>query len=840
MPESQDFHIAGVGASAGGLEAIESLFEDMPADTGIAFVVIQHLSPDFKSHMEELLSRKTSLPVHLVTDSMRVQPNNIYLIPANHEMVIASGRLLLTERAKERTLTHPIDQFFRSLAHETGRDAIAIVLSGTGSDGSAGIRDVYGAGGLVLAQDGTSSKFDGMPLNAQSTGAVHLVLEPPAMVEALVRYTRNNLSPGALAEEELANTDGIERVFTLLRNANNVDFSYYKGATIGRRIERRMSMMHLDSVDEYCEVLANDSEELDRLYLDLLIGVTRFFRDLEAFEIMEREIVPELVANAAKTGRLRIWVAGCASGEEAYSLAMLFDEQIRREGASIELKIFATDIHRGSLKHAGQGIYSEAALEEVSPERRERYFQKKRDGYHVLKELRNHIVFAPHNVFHDAPFTQIDLLTCRNLLIYLQPLAQKKALSLFHFALKTGGYMFLGPSETTGDIQSEFEETSARWRISRKRRDVRLPLESRMPFSTTSNQMPRAALATSQKTTTKVDDELLSTYDQLLEKNMPPSILVDEDLSLLHSFAGAQHYLQVPQGRHSSSLMDLIDEGLKPSLGNALQQALSRMEEVTYTGIQTSSQIGSENVRLTVQPLHNPRTKVTRLLLKILPTAIPKSVSDDAKIVDMDEMSKERVTSLEGELRFTRENLQATIEELETSNEELQATNEEMLASNEELQSTNEELQSVNEELFTVNSEHQTKIEEVTLANADMDNLLALTRVGVVYLDNELCVRRYTPAIARLLNLLPHDIGRSIEGFVHKLDDGEILADIERSLQEDAEVEREVQDLGGNPYLLRIAPYRSGRETDGVVLTLVEIAGLAQARDACTQVSAYV
>ncbi|MCR9202723.1 MAG: PAS domain S-box protein [Planctomycetaceae bacterium] len=830
--ECREFHVVGIGASAGGLEALEVLFDEIPDDTGMAFVVVQHLSPDFKSHMEELLSRKTGMSIHRVENGMTVQPDNVYLIPPRMEMIIKEGQLLLTEKGPERALSHPIDQFFRSLAHEAGRYSVAVVLSGTGSDGSRGIRDVHEAGGLVISQDGHTAKFDGMPLNAQATGVVDLTLPPKAIAEALVRYVNEGLDPTAIAQQELVATmeEGVDRVFQLLHQLHGIDFSHYKANTVGRRIQRRIDLLGLDGLDQYVQQLNDDPSELNDLYKDLLIGVTRFFRDPAAFEVLEREVIPRLFASKDRDQPIRVWVAGCASGEEAYSIAMLLDEESRRRGVVRETKIFATDAHHVSLNAAARGVFPEESLSELSNARRSQYFQRQRDGFHVVPELRKQIVFAPHNLISDAPFTQMDLVTCRNLLIYLQPNAQKKALSMFHFSLKSGGTLFLGPSESPGEIADEFQIIDKKWRVYRKRRDVRLPLDTRLPFATGGDSLiSRRASSTTQKTP-RIDESMVATYDRLLDRRMPPSILVDEDYEILHIFGGAERYLQPRGGRPSNNLASTVIESLRSALTGALQHAARKQDIVRYTGIQVNRNGEEENLQILVEPIVDHTHGIQNLLVEF------QSVTDasatqipEGEKVDLSRMDRERMAALESELRFAQENLQATIEEMETSNEELQATNEELIASNEELQSTNEELHSVNEELYTVNAEYQRRVDELAQANDDMDNLLASTRVGVIFLDTDLCIRRFTPEISRLFHLMSHDIGRSIEGFTHHLLSSELLPELRLSLENEQEREVFATDRNDTPYLVRMLPYRSGDQVAGVVMTLVDITTLRQA-----------
>ena len=834
-----DFHIVGVGASAGGLEALEGFFKALPTDTGMGFVVIQHLSPDFKSHMEELLARHTKMKIFRVENGMEVKPNCVYLIPAKMEMVISENHLLLTEKSEVRTLSHPIDQFFRSLASNSGRRSIAIVLSGTGSDGSRGIREIHEAGGLVIAQDELSAKFDGMPMNAQSTGVVDVVLPPHAIADALVRYIEGGLSPQALAEQDMTIHDfeGIEKIFYLLHQMHGLDFSLYKVSTVGRRIQRRVELLGLGSLENYVDFIEEHPTEVNDLYKDLLIGVTQFFRDPEAFNAIEKQVIPQLFGKKegqTKEDRIsiRIWVAGCASGEEAYTLAMLVDEEMRRRKVSIDVKIFATDAHHGSLQTAAKGVFHEDSLGDLSSQRRDRYFRKKRDGYHVTRELRQYIVFAPHNVIRDAPFTQMDVVTCRNLLIYLQPDAQKKALAMFHFALKSGGTLFLGPSESPADLVDEFQTVDKRWRIYTKRRNVRLPMATQMPFGMADGISPRKFMpAVSASHSPRIDSSLLGIYDRILDRKMPPSFLVNERYEVLHIFGGAERYLQFRSGRPSNSLLDQIIDPLKSALSGAVPHAARKQDVVRYTGLNVVLPEGAESLSMTVEPVFDPRTKTSCLLVELEAEVENDDVREPVVSIDIGEADKSRMLRLESDLRYTQENLQATVEEMETSNEELQASNEELVASNEELQSTNEELHSVNEELYTVNAEHQRRVDEIAEANDDMDNLLATTRVGVIFLDDELYIRRFTPEIARMFHLVSQDIGRSITGFTHNLSHDTLVEDLREVIRSRKELERNVEDNRGNPFLLRILPYRREQRVDGVVMTLIDISSLIAAQE---------
>lgn len=836
-----DFHVVAVGASAGGLEALEQFFKPMPTDLGVAFVVVQHLSPDFKSHMEQLLARQTAMPIFRVENGMEVRPNSIYLIPPRKEMIISKRKLLLTDREPGKSLSHPIDLFLRSVANDLGRRSVGVILSGTGSDGSRGIRDIHEAGGLVLCQDEDSAGFNGMPVNAQETGAVDLILPPETMAASLERYVTGSLSPDVLAAQELgpSQLEGVERVFELLRHSYGIDFSNYKPATISRRIKRRMTIQHISGLETYTETLRDDAEELDRLYRDLLIGVTQFFRDPEFFERLEDEVVPELLERVERGEPVRAWVAACATGEEAYSLAIVIHEQMTQSGRTPNAKIFATDVHQRSLDHAAKGWYPDSALAEMPPVRRDRYFTREADGWQVSPELRQMIVFAPHNLVQDAPFTQLDLVTCRNLLIYLQPTAQKKALSFFHFALRMGGVLALGPSESTGDLADEFTVIDKRWKVYRKRRDTRLPADMRLDFAAQSLRMPRTALAGGSTRNRGFDQQLLSSYDRLLALKMPPSFLIDESGELLHTFGGAERLLRPVGGRPSTALVDLIDPDLRTSVSAATQHALRDGSVVRYTGVRHRAVEGpEERLRLVVQPISDPKTGTLNLLVEFEPAEPVTPVAGDASAsvapepvdVSLDQLTRDHVTALETELRSTQENLQATVEELETANEELQASNEELVASNEELQSTNEELHSVNEELYTVNAEHQRKIDELTRVTEDLDNLLASIQVGVVFLDQGLRVRRYTPNVADNFNLLPQDLGRRIDAFSSRLDYERLTDDLQSIVDGGPIVEQEVRERDGRRHLMRLLPYRSpSSSSGGVLLTLVDIESLKRA-----------
>lgn len=808
-PMSQPSYVVGIGASAGGLEALERFFDHVESSTTMAFVVVQHLSPDFKSVMDELLRRHTELPIHLVEEAMPVEAGHVYLIPPKKEMIISGGRLHLSERDRQQELSLPIDVFFRSLAQDCGTRAIAIVLSGGGSDGSRGIRAIHEGGGLVVVQDTESAQFNGMPKTAQDAGVAHWVLRPDEMPRVIAEHAANPVKRTDTVIES-----GFESVYKMLQNEFGIDFTHYKPSTVTRRIERRLKLARVNDLDAYIERLRAEREELDVLYRDLLIGVTRFFRNEEAFTLLEQKILPELAANKRKGEPLRLWVAGCATGEEAYTLAILLHELAQRN-PGLQVKLFATDVHRGSLEIAARGIYNEEAVANVSTDRIEKYFWHHGKNYQVVPDLRQMIVFAPHDVIRDAPFTRVDLVSCRNLLIYLQPPAQQKVISLFHFALNRGGVLFLGPSETLGPSSGDFETVERHWHFYRKFSDVRIPVDPHFRPSRPIIAPRTAAVAPAAG--------LIGTYDKLLEEFMPPSLLVSERGELVHVFGGASKFLKLRDGRPALDIRDVLDEELKVVVIGGIQRALKTDDAMVFRNVREH--------KITIRRVRSTTSGGMHLLVSFEPETDVPSIRSETE-VDIRQVNRDQIGQLENELSVTKENLQAAIEELETSNEELQAANEELLASNEELQSTNEELQSVNEELYTVNAEYQRKITELTEMTNDMDNLLSSTDVGTIFLDRNLKIRRFTPQIGEAFNLLPQDVGRPIATFAHNIEHPNLAADLQSVLLSGAPLEKEIRDLSGHTFFLRILPYRAKGTIDGVVLTMIDVTNMKAAEDA--------
>ncbi|MEZ6102255.1 MAG: chemotaxis protein CheB [Pirellulaceae bacterium] len=815
-------YVVGVGASAGGLDALERLFDAMPTDSGMAFVVVQHLSPDFKSLMNELLARHTRMAIQVVTDGVELQPNTIYLIPPKKNMILQDGRLRLSEQVPG-SLNMPIDVFFRSLAQDAGKRAIGIVLSGTGSDGSRGIRDISSAGGLVIVQSIQSAAFDGMPRNSLGTGVADIVCPPGNMATRIYEYIRN---PGTFTADSDApqspDDSDLAEIFRMFRNQYGIDFGYYKQTTIGRRLERRVKLARCDSLNAYLRRLEADPRELDVLYRDLLVEVTQFFRDLEAFQRLQREVIPELVERATIHGELRVWTPGCATGEESYSMAMLLMDCIERQGLDLDFKVFATDVHHTSMETASAGVYSAQSTSRMPTEFKDKYFVRIGDLYHVSNKIRQHVIFAPHDITKDPPFTRIDLISCRNVLIYFDPEIQRRVLSLFHFGLTVGGVLFLGPSESIGDLEKEFEPIDRPWRIYRKLRNVRLrdtgPISPQPPISRIVVSRPSYVA-----TQIKSDKNWLipEVYDHLLARYVPPSLLINQHLELVHSFGDARRLLVQPEGKATLDVVRLVEGDLRTAVSAALHKTATTNSTVVFEGVRVRTPEGDRPYRLIAEPYTKSSEKMYLLSFEECrepPPPTPTTVEN----FDSADHAAQRIAALERELDYTKETLQATVEELETSNEELQSTNEELVASNEELQSTNEELHSVNEELYTVNSEHQRKIAELTQLTSDMDNLLRSTEIGTIFLDTELRIRKFTPVVTRAFHVLEQDIGRPIGHIAHNLLNYDLISDAATVLQTREPIERSLETNGNENYLVRVLPYDSDRHDNGVVVTLID------------------
>jgi len=827
--------IVAIGASAGGLDPYERFFHSTSSETGVAYVIIQHLSPNFQSMMDELLARHSKMDIQRVTDGMTVEKNTIYLNPPRTEMTVENGRFKLTEFTDHKQLNLPIDTFFTSLSIEAGDKALAVVLSGTGSDGTKGAQAIKAAGGMVFAQDLISAKFDGMPGSIIKLGIADAVGNPEILAENVGRILEG--LPLVSDPDINGDTSPSQRIFQRLRERFGTEFNYYKAATIDRRLDRRASLRNL-SLEDYANLIVDDTEETEALYGDLLIEVTSFFRDPDSFEQLRLKVIPQIAKNMTKTRPVRIWVPGCASGEEAYSIAIMCADYAREHRLELQLKILATDIHHRSLEKATAGIFDKDSMSGLSQEQIDRYFDMNEDKFQIKPHLRRMVVFSAHNILKDPPFTRMDLIACRNVLIYFNDVAQQKTLALFHFGLRKSGYLFLGPSETTGKLESEFSVLDAKWRIFQKKRDVRLldsvsmlpsPGAERDGFDAqnirTTNTVSRTAPIIGSSRQAHND-----TLKELLRRYAPPGILLNDSGEIAHVFGNASEFLKIESGVFSNKIVDLVDDELKMIIATGLERVKSSTRRKFERRISSSDRkLGEHSVIIMIEKMTDENASEAFNLLtieRVKPSAAIVDTVANIQPLDATEATaimQARISDLERDLLATEESLQSTIEELETSNEELQATNEELMASNEELQSTNEELHSVNEELYTVSTEHQHKIEELMQVTDDMDNLLRATDIGIVFLDNKLQIRRFTPSAKETFNVITQDIGRPFEHITYRFDDFGLNTRIAEAHATGNVFECEVE-ADKKTFVLRILPYRSSNEEIfGLVITTIDI-----------------
>ena len=855
------FPIVGIGASAGGLAAFEAFFSGMPADTdpGMAFVLVQHLAPDHESILADLIQRYTRMKVFEVEDGMVVQINCAYIIPPNRDMAFLNGTLQLLEPAAPRGHRLPIDFLFRSLAQDQHERAIGIVLSGTGSDGTLGVRAIKGDGGMVMAQHPASCEFDGMPRSSLATGLVDYELAPAEMAAQLMAYVAYAFGkpplPAATTVPQTENA--LKKIFILLRAQTGHDFSQYKPSTIHRRIQRRMAVHQIESIDSYVKYLQHSPAEVEALFRDFLIGVTNFFRDPDAFEMLEAQVIPKLFEGKPASGAIRVWVPGCSTGEEAYSIAILLQERLEVLKSSYKLQVFATDVDSRAIATARTGLYPASIAADMVPERLARFFTLEPDGnaYRVHKGIRDLLVFSEHDVIKDPPFSRLDLVSCRNLLIYMGPDLQKKLIALFHYALVSGGMLFLGTSETVGEFVDLFVALDRKSKVYRRKEDFqgarRAALGrfmSHMPSATAPDIRTGMALRSGAGKiahTTRLSLREL-TEQTLLQQVAPVGALVNGHGDILYLHGRSGMFLEPSPGDAGiNNILKMAREGLKRHLTSALHKAASTQERVQALGLRVKTNGHFTPANLTVCPvtlgpaaaLESPLYVV---ILEEAPALEPQlellaPKPGAAGVVGSAGPGKDsnaQLAELTEELRAKEEHLQAANEELETSNEELKSSNEEMQSINEELQSTNEELetskeelQSINEELSTVNSELQTKVADLSRANNDMNNLLAGTGIGTVFIDHNLRILRFTPAATQIINLILSDVGRPVSHLVSNLVGYDsLVADAQAVLETLIPKVVDVQTTEAKHYTMRILPYRTlDNVIEGAVITFVEI-----------------
>ena len=828
------FSIVGIGASAGGLEALELFLGHVPPASGLAFVVVQHLDPTRKGLLVELLQRRTPMPIVQIKDRMKVEPGHVYVIPSNRDLSILHGVLHLLEPAAPRELRLPIDFFFRSLADDQQEHSIGVILSGMGSDGTLGLRAIKEKASAVFVQTPESAKFDGMPRSAIDAGLADVLGSPEQLAAKIVAYLHRVPILVPRSDLNLADTDqsGLEKIVLLLRMRTGHDFSLYKKSTIYRRIERRMGLHQVAKIADYVRFLRENSQEVDLLFKELLIGVTSFFRDSALWEQLKTEVIPSLLANRPKGGVLRAWTPGCSTGEEAYSLAIVFREALEKvkPAARYSLQVFATDLDKDAIAKARAGAYPANISTDVAAARLRRFFVQER-GYRVSKEIRDMVIFAPQNLAMDPPFTKLDLLMCRNLLIYLETDLQKKLLPLFHYSLNPGGVLVLGSAETVGQADDLFAPLSGKTRVFRRKELasgaelIEFPIAFAGPLKNLVTVSPPSLDAV------RLVPNLQALTDHvLLQQHSPAAVLTTANGDVVYFSGKTGKYLEPHAGKANLNVFAMAREGLSVALNEAFYKAVRQKAEVTVQKVSVGTNGGTQVVDVTVQGLAEPEPLQGMVLIvfKDVPASLVPKASGKA---DRGSAQSARVAALAQELQHSRDEVQTTREEMQTSQEELKSANEELQSTNEELQSTNEELttskeemQSMNEELQTVNHELQAKVDELSLASDDMRNLLNSTDIATLFLDGELKVRRFTSPTTTIIKLIAGDAGRPITDLVSELDYPGLADDAREVLRSLTFQERQVSARDGRWFTVRIMPYRTqDNRIDGVVITFIEI-----------------
>lgn len=815
------FPVIGMGASAGGLDAFKRFFSAMPSDSGMAFVLVPHLDPSHRSLMVELLTRESEMKVCEVEDEMPIEKNRIYIIPPNSDLVAANGRLHLSKIEERQAFASTLNDFFRSLAHDQREMSIGIILSGTGSHGTHGLKTVKSLGGMVMAQDPDSCEYEDMPRSAIEAGLVDYVLPPEKMPEAIRKYVRQAcLHAEHAAPETNTDEEQITPVLDLLRLSRRNDFRCYRKSMLIRRIQRRMAICQIEAVHDYVEYLRSHPEELLNLNRDLLIGVTSFFRDPDVFQVLQKQVIPGLIEQQSGDIPLRIWVPACSTGEEAYSIAILLIEQFNEAGKPPHFKIFASDIDEESLDIARRGVYTASAISEMSSTRLDRFFIKADNNhYQVIPQLRESIVVNGQNLISDAPFSKLDLISCRNLLIYMKPELQQKIISLFHFSLNQRGFLVLGSSESIGRQSDLFEAVSKKWNIYRRtgptRHDlVQIPIagNQKRRFQFPGYQAsPRPRLSLS---------ELVQ--KMLLARYAPAAVLINRKYEVLSLFGHTSDFLELPSGELTRDLMTLVRQGLRSKIRAACQQALKGTDLLVITEARVIRNERSSACTVTVTLLHEPKEADGLLLITFEERS--KDFQPQIPQIPLTIDQSALMRQLENEVETTRADLQSTIEDQQSSNEEVMSMNEELQSANEELETSKEELQSLNEELSTMNSQLHDKVEELERSNSDFRNFLTSSQIATVFLGTDLCIRRFTPFTAQLFHLIDADIGRPIRDFSLRFTDPTLLQDAKKVLDSKVPLEVEIRSDEGQYYLRRIHPYyTSDNHVEGVVLTFVDI-----------------
>lgn len=816
--------VVGIGASAGGLDALKAFFDSMPGHTGMAFIIVQHLSPNFKSLMDELLGKHTQMKIVTAENDMEIEADHIYLNTRDKQLACSGSRLVLLDKDPSKKLNLPIDLFFHSLGSEFKEKAIAIILSGTGTDGSRGIKTIKEQGGTIMVQYPESAQFDGMPKAAIDTKFAEYILPPAELAKKVIQinFTASQVETEQIVEKEI---DTFRDILDEIYKHTLIDFKKYKQNMLARRLAKRMELNNFASIKDYYIYLSDHSSEKELLAKDFLIGVTNFFRDTEAFELLKKNAFPILFRDKSNMP-LRIWTPACSTGEEAYSIAITLEEYISETGSDIDYKIFATDIDYQAIERASKGIYNTNALSEVSHDILNKYFFKQNDNYHVAKFLREKIVFSRHNLIKDPALIRMDLISCRNFLIYLKQEMQKKVLSSFHYSLNKNGILFLGSSETLGDLQENFDTIDSKWRIYQN-------ISSSKGFISSGSYVEHGEkesefIPLSNSLMSKTSDYNENFFNSFLaEKFSPACIFIDSNYNILFSTTDLFRYVHLPIGRFSENILKMVNQKFAALLRNGIRRASEDNKKIVFEGFILETKEGIFELTVKFTPLDKPLHLKKIYLIELIENKTSEKEKAEYKSFEPDRMTKQHIEDLENELKTSRTEMQNLIEELETSNEELQSSNEELIASNEELQSTNEELQSVNEELYSVNSELQLKNKELEELNDDMNNLLESTDIAVLFVDTNLNIRKFTPALKRIFNLNSSDIGRPIENFAANfvnITTREMIIDIRKVMSSLQMMRLEVETEDGSIFYQNLRPFiTQTKKIGGVISTFIDI-----------------
>ena len=819
--------IIGIGASAGGLAAIENLLKHTQPPKNTSYVIIQHLNPTHKSIMQDIIQKYTTLQVKEIKKNITIQPNHIYLKPPDKDIILKNNKIQVEEPITHKGLNLPIDRFFKSLATSKKHQAISIILSGTGTDGCLGIKEIKGENGIVIVQDPNQAEHPGMPESAILTNMVDYILPVEKIGEKINEILKNPFIHGSLSEEEINKhliQINIKKILNIIHEKTGHDFTEYKETTIIRRIQRRITLHQLQDINAYFTYLQNNEQEVQLLFNDLTIKVTSFFRNPEAFETLKEKAIRPLVKRKPEKSTIRIWVAGCDTGEEAYTLAILFSEVIEELHKQITLQIFASDIDQKAIETARIGTYPQNIITNVSKKRLEKYFNHKRETYQVKKNLREMIVFAEQNIIKDPPFSKLDLISCRNLLIYLNNNLQKKIIPLFHYTLNQGGILFIGLSESIGEFTDRFTSIHSKYRIYQRN-------EAYIPTYFNNRQLhpqhTRLQTDTVEKKLMKKADISNIVDKILLERFSPATALIDQHFEILYFSGNTNKYLANPHGHRSFNVLEMARWGLKTKIRIGVEEAQASQKTIIYEKCQVKQNGEYKHINLIIEPVtsHPTMNGLTLLVFEEIPVDTISSIPEESQTTDFDRKQ------LEQELQTTRADLQATIEELETSNEELQSINEELQSTNEELETSREELQATNEELSTVNNELQKNVDELSIAKDDANNLLENTDIATIFLDINLNIQRFTPHVKKLFNIREIDINRPLSDITTKIQYTKLHTDAKKVLDTLVRKELKVSDDLGRQFSVRICPYRTmDNRIKGIVLTFIDITDIVNAR----------